>query len=97
MHLTYMADENGFVASGDHLPVAPQPLEVEALVHPVMVQNTPEVAEARDQFQATFEEVEMRNAAIEDTMVETVDNAIDNAIDLCLHRIGIIAAILQRF
>jgi len=80
VHLTYMADENGFVASGDHLPVAPEPLAVEALVHPAMVQNTPEVAEARDQFQATFEEVEMRNAAIEDTMVETVDNAIDNAI-----------------
>jgi len=80
VHLTYMADANGFVASGDHLPVAPQPLAVEALVHPVMVQNTPEVAEARDQFQATFEQVEMRNAALEDTMMETVDNAIDNAI-----------------
>jgi len=80
VHLTYKADENGFVAIGDHLPVAPQPLAVEALVHPVMVENTPEVADARDQFQATFEEVQMRNAALEDTMMETVDNAIDNAI-----------------
>merc|ERR1712055_607157 len=81
MHLTYMADENGFVAAGDHLPVAPEPLAVEEPVIPVMVQITPEVAEARDQFAATFKEVEMRNAALEDEMMETVDNAVDAAVE----------------
>jgi len=80
VHLTYKADHNGFVAAGDHLPVAPEPLPVEALVHPVMVENTPEVADAREMFEATFKEVQMRNAAIEETMMESVDNAIDTAI-----------------
>merc|ERR1711892_1107612 len=75
VHLTYKADHNGFVAAGDHLPVAPEPL-----VHPVMVENTPEVADAREMFEATFKEVQMRNAAIEETMMESVDNAIDTAI-----------------
>merc|ERR1712123_467551 len=32
VRLTYSADENGFVAEGEHLPVAPQPLAVEAVV-----------------------------------------------------------------
>merc|ERR1712212_824422 len=81
MHLTYMADENGFVAAGDHLPVAPEPLAVEEPVIPVMVQITPEVAEARDQFAATFKEVEMRNAALNEEMMESVDNAVDAAIE----------------
>merc|ERR1711970_802851 len=81
MHLTYMADENGFVAAGDHLPVAPEPLPVDEPVIPVMVQMTPEVAEARDQFAAMFKEVEMRNAALEEEMMESVDNAVDAAIE----------------
>jgi len=80
MHLTYMADENGFVAAGDHLPVAPEPLAVEEPVIPVMVQITPEVAEARDQFAATFKEVEMRNAALNEEMMESVNNAVEEVI-----------------
>merc|ERR1711997_572812 len=66
VHLTYTADDKGFVAVGDHLPV--------------MVDLTAEVAEARDQFAATFKEVEMRNAALEDEMIETVDNAVEEVI-----------------
>ena len=81
VRLTYSADENGFVAEGEHLPVAPQPLAVEAVVLPIMVKNTPEVAEARQEFEKVFQEVEMRNAAIEETMMESVDNAIDAAIE----------------
>lgn len=78
VHLTYTADDNGFVAEGDHLPVAPAALAVEEPVLPVMVDLTPEVAEARDQFAATFKEVQMRNAALEeDDMIESVDNAVD--------------------
>merc|ERR1712083_1019007 len=57
VHLTYTADDKGFVAVGDHLPVAPAVLAV-------MVDLTAEVAEARDQFAAAFKEVEMRNAAL---------------------------------
>merc|ERR1712115_645826 len=78
VHLTNTADDNGFVAAGDHLPVAPAALAVEEPVLPVMVDLTPEVAEARDQFAATFKEVQMRNAALEeDEMLESVDNAVD--------------------
>merc|ERR1712154_23352 len=44
VHLKYTADESGFVAVGEHLPVAPEPLPIEPLVHPVMVEDTPEVA-----------------------------------------------------
>merc|ERR1711970_629384 len=80
VHLTYTADDKGFVAVGDHLPVAPAALAVEEPVLPVMVDLTAEVAEARDQFAATFKEVEMRNAALEDEMIETVDNAVDAAV-----------------
>lgn len=79
VRLTYMADENGFVAEGDHLPVAPEPLPLEAIVLPIMVKNTPEVAEARKEFEAIYQEVEMRNAAIEEEMMESVNNAIDDA------------------
>jgi len=78
VRLTYSANENGFVAEGEHLPVAPEPLPMEALVLPVMVENTPDVAMARSAFEKVFKEVEMRNAAIEDTMVEAIDNAIDS-------------------
>jgi len=81
VHLTYTADDKGFVAVGDHLPVAPAALAVEEPVLPVMVDLTAEVAEARDQFAATFKEVEMRNAALEDEMIETVDNAVDAAVE----------------
>merc|ERR1711970_978601 len=81
VHLTYTADDKGFIAVGDHLPVAPAPLAVEEPVLPVMVDLTAEVAEARDQFAATFKEVEMRNAALEDEMIETVDNAVDAAVE----------------
>merc|ERR1711997_1115812 len=80
VHLTYTADDKGFVAVGDHLPVAPAALAVEEPVLPVMVDLTAEVAEARDQFAATFKEVEMRNAALEDEMIETVDNAVEEVI-----------------
>merc|ERR1711997_876032 len=80
VHLTYTADDKGFVAVGDHLPVAPAALAVEEPVLPVMVDLTAEVAEARDQFAATFKEVEMRNAALEDEMFETVDNAVEEVI-----------------
>merc|ERR1711970_448509 len=72
VHLTYTADDKGFVAVGDHLPVAPAPLAVEEPVLPVMVDLTAEVAEARDQFAATFKEEEM---------IETVDNAVDAAVE----------------
>merc|ERR1712055_1046394 len=81
VHLTYTADDKGFIAVGDHLPVAPAPLAVEEPILPVMVDLTDEVAEARDQFAATFKEVEMRNAALEDEMIETVDNAVDAAVE----------------
>jgi len=81
VHLTYTADDKGFVAVGDHLPVAPAALAVEEPVLPVMVDLTAEVAEARDQFAATFKEVQMRNAALEEEMIETVDNAVDAAVD----------------
>merc|ERR1711910_177972 len=37
-----------------------------------------DVAMARSAFEKVFKEVEMRNAAIEDTMVEAIDNAIDS-------------------
>merc|ERR1712115_328936 len=81
VHLTYTADDKGFVAVGDHLPVAPAALAVEEPVLPVMVDLTAEVAEARDQFAATFKEVQMRNAALEEEMIETVDNAVDAAVE----------------
>merc|ERR1712002_506171 len=71
VRLTYTADDKGFVAVGDHLPVAPAALAVEEPVLPVMVDLTAEVAEARDQFAAT----------LEDEMIETVDNAVDAAVE----------------
>jgi len=80
VHLKYTADESGFVAVGEHLPVAPEPLPIEPLVHPVMVEDTPEVAEAKEKFEAVFNEVQLRNAALEEVAVEAVDNAIDEAV-----------------
>merc|ERR1711962_1138027 len=53
-HLSYTADDQGFQAVGDHLPVSVKVPEVEL---PVMVDYTEEVAAARENFLKTQEEV----------------------------------------
>merc|ERR1719278_2539370 len=63
--LTYTAGEAGYLAEGAALPLAPAVPEAPAVELPVMVDLTPEVAEARDAFMATFEEVKMRAEAME--------------------------------
>merc|ERR1712098_805147 len=51
-HLSYTADDQGFQAVGDHLPVSVKVPEVEL---PVMVDYTEEVAAARENFLKTQE------------------------------------------
>merc|ERR1719333_933970 len=63
--LTYTAGEAGYLAEGAALPLSPAVPEAPAVELPVMVALTPEVAEARDAFMATFEEVKMRAEAME--------------------------------
>merc|ERR1719333_1942484 len=63
--LTYTAGEAGYLAEGAALPLSPAVPEAPAVELPVMVDLTPEVAEARDAFMATFEEVKMRAEAME--------------------------------
>merc|ERR1719278_1282278 len=63
--LTYTAGEAGYLAEGAALPLSPAVPEPPAVELPVMVDLTPEVAEARDAFMATFEEVKMRAEAME--------------------------------
>merc|ERR1719278_1749535 len=63
--LTYTAGEAGDLAEGAALPLSPAVPEAPAMELPVMVDLTPEVAEARDAFMATFEEVKMRAEAME--------------------------------
>ena len=63
--LTYTAGEAGYLAEGAALPLSPAVPEAPAVELPVMMDLTPEVAEARDAFMATFEEVKMRAEAME--------------------------------
>merc|ERR1719436_1872963 len=63
--LTYTAGEAGYLAEGAALPLSPAVPEAPTVELPVMVALTPEVAEARDAFMATFEEVKMRAEAME--------------------------------
>merc|ERR1711962_1080682 len=59
-HLSYTADDQGFQAVGDHLPVSVKVPEVEL---PVMVDYTEEVAAARENFLKTQEEVKSWSTA----------------------------------
>merc|ERR1711962_43554 len=59
-HLSYTADDQGFQAVGDHLPVSVKVPEVEL---PVIVDYTEEVAAARENFLKTQEEVKSWSTA----------------------------------
>ncbi|XP_045129489.1 uncharacterized protein LOC123515115 [Portunus trituberculatus] len=52
----YVADALGFRVSGTNLPVAPDVPEAPALAAPEPVQDTPEVAAAKAEFQAAYDE-----------------------------------------
>ncbi len=59
----YVADPiNGFRVTATNLPVAPAAVPAEVAENPVAVVDTPEVAEAKIQFQRAFEEALARNA-----------------------------------
>jgi len=73
IQLVYTAGEEGYVATGDHLPVSPEVPEAPMMVLPVMPELTPEVAEARSSFMQIFDEIKMK--ADEET-VEVVDDAV---------------------
>ena len=64
----YTAGEEGYLATGDHLPVSPDVPAAPQMVLPVMVDYTPEVAEARSAFMKVFDEVKMRQ--VEDNVVD---------------------------
>lgn len=70
LKLVYSAGAEGYVAQGDHLPVAPMMPEVPTMELPVMVDYTPEVAEARSAFMKVFDEVKMRQAEVEENAVD---------------------------
>jgi len=71
--LVYTAGEEGYVATGDHLPVSPDVPEAPMMVLPVMPNLTPEVAEARSSFMQIFDEIKMKN---DEEAVEVVDDAV---------------------
>jgi len=73
--LVYSAGAEGYVAVGDHLPLSPAVPEAPVMELPVMVEFTPEVAEARSAFMKVFDEVKMREARD-----EVEENAVDDMV-----------------
>merc|ERR1711868_55151 len=73
--LVYSAGAEGYVAVGDHLPLSPAVPEAPVMELPVMVDFTPEVAEARSAFMKVFDEVKMREARD-----EVEENAVDDMV-----------------
>ena len=71
--LVYTAGEEGYVATGDHLPVSPDVPEAPMMVLPVMPELTPEVAEARSSFMQVFDEIKMKNV---EEAAEVVEDAV---------------------
>merc|ERR1712029_663031 len=71
--LVYTAGEEGYVATGDHLPVSPDAPEAPMMVLPVMPELTPEVAEARSSFMQVFDEIKMKNV---EEAAEVVEDAV---------------------
>merc|ERR1719333_2038910 len=80
--LTYTAGEAGYLAEGAALPLSPAVPEAPAVELPVMVDLTPEVAEARDAFMATFEEVKMRVEAMERRRRDTEEAMVMEAVEM---------------
>lgn len=71
-HITYTADDQGFIPVGDHLPVPVQALEVPEVELPAMVSYTNEVAAARANFLQVQEELDAQHA-MEDNSVEVME------------------------
>ena len=76
LKLVYSAGEQGYVAQGDHLPVAPQVPVAPRMEMPVMVVDTPEVNEAREAFFRLYEAAKVR---AEEAMAvsEVADNGVE--------------------
>jgi len=75
VRVNYVADHNGFRVASNALPEGPAVPAVQALVAPVPVQDTPEVAQAKADHAKAVEEAIARNAQAGDETGETNNDA----------------------